>query len=222
MKNQVVDLLANIRFELEEGFVACFPTSNPSHSTIITCRNITNTKYRPSDGVLPEIIKRPSHGEATWPSYQLLSPQLVPSHRLHHLVDVITLSPPYIPLMQAFTRTSWKLWNAGNFMALRADFPWSLPPLLTSIPLTLLKTSFLAPDHSSHNSPPLWCILHSDLRLERPPMALDMPHLIGKAKRGVAWYEAKGQNLPTPTILLRLIFPHSNLHLMSPSTSIIM
>jgi ribonuclease HI len=51
--NQVVDLLENFGVELEEGVFSCSPSTNPSHPTVIACRNITHTKYRPPDGVLP-------------------------------------------------------------------------------------------------------------------------------------------------------------------------
>jgi ribonuclease HI len=52
MTNQVVDLLENFGVELEEGVFSCSPSTNPSHPTVIACRNIAHTKDRPPDGVL--------------------------------------------------------------------------------------------------------------------------------------------------------------------------
>jgi hypothetical protein len=75
--NQVVDLLENFGVDLEEGDFSCSPTSNPSHPTVIACRNIANTKDRPPDGVLPSSMceqttgRPPGRKLATW---RLISP----------------------------------------------------------------------------------------------------------------------------------------------------
>jgi ribonuclease HI len=49
--NQVVDWLANMGVELEEGVFSCSPDANPTHPAVIACRNLAHTKDRPPDGV---------------------------------------------------------------------------------------------------------------------------------------------------------------------------
>jgi hypothetical protein len=130
MTNQVVDLLENIGVELEEGVFACSPTSNPSHPTVIACRNIENTKDRPPDGVFLSSASDQATEEATWPGGQPPGARPVPSHPFRHLMDVILLPPPYNPPTRTFTRTSQKLWKHGRLHgAVHAD-----TSLVTSTP----------------------------------------------------------------------------------------
>jgi ribonuclease HI len=53
MANQVVDWLENLGVELEEGVFSCTPSTNPTHPTVIACKNIAYTKDLPPDGVSP-------------------------------------------------------------------------------------------------------------------------------------------------------------------------
>jgi hypothetical protein len=95
--NQVADMLTNFRVELEEGDFLCSPTSNPSHPTVIACRNIANTKDWPPDGVLRvQFVNKPWGGHlarqlATW-CRSILSPHFRHLMDLNHLAATLQTS----------------------------------------------------------------------------------------------------------------------------------
>jgi hypothetical protein len=51
MAKQVVDWLAYIRVDLEEGVFSSTPSTNPNNPTVITYNNIDYTKDLPPNGL---------------------------------------------------------------------------------------------------------------------------------------------------------------------------
>jgi hypothetical protein len=116
----------------------------------------------------------------------------------------------------------WKLYCVGIFMAPCRMPPQSHPHLNTSAPKAEPGHAELhSLLHHFHDQlslvliflHPSWCDLHSDTRAPgsclssqgplvlcffhpRSTLATAMPHLRGKAKRGAAWYAARGREPP--------------------------